>query len=248
MNYRQYKKRKKEKKTKKIIAKAALYLGICASIATIIQVTKDLCTKEKPSITATNEAEDSIITQIQLEEGKVYVDNSVSTHIEYDASKQIKLEVPSSQFVSYSYDLIQQGNNELAVEEIQHYLHEGNLDPMNTAILNYNLGVAYYNLGQYGMAKEALETSVNTAGFAEAYYFLGIIRSEAFEDYPEAISDFTKALEYEIKPEYLLARACAYEKSNQPRATSEDYSNVLLIDSQNEWALNGMERIKRVGD
>ena len=245
MSFRYYKTLKKEKNHKKIITKIALYLGIGASIATIIQVAKDVFIANKPNISTTNNAEGNTITQIQLGDGNVYVDNTSNTRIENDTNQQKKLEVSSSQFVAYSYDLIRQGNSELAIEEIQQYIHEENLDPMNAAILNYNLGVAYYNLGKYGMATEALETSVNTAAFADAYYLLGIIRSESFEEYTKAILDFTTALEYEIKPEYLLARAGTYEKSNQLEAASEDYYAVLLIDPQNEWAIAGIERIEK---
>lgn len=231
-------------KFQKFLSIIVIYIGIAASIATIYQVVSDICNPEGTNTTATNNTGNTTITQIQIEDGNIYCNNPENT---YNAP-QNNTEISSSQFVPHSYDLIQDGKYELAVAEIQHFIDEGNLDPMNISILNYNLGVAYYNLGQYGMAKTVLNTAVNTAGFAEAYYFLGVINGSSLDNYPEAIQAFTKALEYESKPEYLLARAWAYEKNNQLQDACNDYYEVLSIDPQNEQAIIEIERIKGIGN
>lgn len=236
--------RDSKRNNKKIIAKIALYCGIGESIAVMLQVAC-LFTADEPSMTATNNSGCTTITQVQFEDGNVYFDNSGNTPEKYDNSQQNESEVFPWQYVAYSYDLIQQGNNELALEKLPHYINEGNLAPMCIAILNYNLAVAYYNSGQYGMAETTLKAAIDTAGFAEAYYFLGVIKSMSFENYAEAIPNFTKALEYEIKPKYLLARAWAYEKSDQLHFAIKDYYDVLQIEPQNEQAITRIEQLEK---
>lgn len=244
MRHKTQKEKKRNKSFKKKIAKIALYLGIGASFATMLQVAKAMFTSNDPiPIIQNSSGDNSPITQVALGQGNVYVNSSDINEFN-NIPQPMNIEVSSEQMIAYSYDLIQNGNNELAIEEIQKFIEQRNIGPMDTAILYYNLGIAYYNMKQYGMAKNALENSVNTAGFADAYYFLGVIWGEALNNYPEAILAFTKALEYETRPEYLLARAWAYENNNQQQDAIRDYCEVLIIDPQNEQAISRIERSK----
>lgn len=227
--------KKKKSKSKQVnqgvsFKKIAKYIAAAAAIATIFQLFVS-CTSEpsarKYNMDSSNN-NDSDINQIMVEEGDVYI-NSYNTEDQQSGFGQNILNASVEQEIAYSYDLIQQGKYELAAEGLRTFIDRGNVGPMDMAVLHYNLGVAYYYQEKYAMAKTEAEIAVKTSGFADAYYFLGVISGGVFDDYPEAIEAFSNALQYEMKPEYLLARAWAYGKNGQSREAREDYETYETI-------------------
>lgn len=232
--------KKKKSKSKQAyqgvsVKKIVKYIPIAAAIATILQLFVS-CTSvpsaKRYSMDSSNNS-DSVINQIMVEEGDVYV-NSYNLEDQQGGFDQNTLNASVEQQIAYSYDLIQQGNYELAAKELRTFIDGDNVGPMDMAVLHYNLGVAYYYQEKYASAKTEVETAVETAGFADAYYFLGVISGSVFNNYPEAIEAFSNALQYETKPEYLLARAWAYENNGQSREAQEDYETYETISGANE--------------
>lgn len=230
MRNRQKKKSKSKHLPQRINWKKIVgYIGIAASIATILQFIMDISDPAEDTYNnVLNNTKDSVINQVMVKQGNVYI-NLNDTKVEQIDPEQNTSNASAEQQIAYSYDLIQQGDYELAEKELQTFIDRGNAGPMDMAILHYNLGVVYYYQKKYALAKTEFETAVKTAGFADAYYFLGIISGSVFDDYPEAIVAFTNALKYEIKPEYLLARAWAYENNDQYQEAQEDYETILAI-------------------
>lgn len=228
-------KQKKKSKSRsnhvsRILKKIVVYIGVAASIATILQLFLNASsTVDESHNMNSNNNKDSKINQFSVEQGNIYIN---TTHIDAEETglDQNTLNASTEQQIAYSYDLIQQGNYELAAKVLQAFIDRGNVGPMDMAVLHYNLGVAYYYQENYALAKKEAEAALKTVGFADAYYLLGIISGYIFDDYPEAIDAFSNALEYETKPEYLLARAWAYENNGQPQEAEKDYETISTID------------------
>ncbi len=73
----------------------------------------------------------------------------------------------------------------------------------------------------------------------DAYNNRGYIYNEFLKKYPEAIADFTRAIQ--IDPSYIRAyynRALAYDRSNQSKEALADYSKTIQLDAQYVDAYN----------
>ncbi|MFX1302152.1 MAG: tetratricopeptide repeat protein [Promethearchaeota archaeon] len=81
---------------------------------------------------------------------------------------------------------------------------------------HYNLGIAYYNLGEMENAKNSLETALKIKpDYKYCFYNLGLIY-EAIENYEEALKNYEHALEIDPNFTYaLVAQSQIRQKLNE---------------------------------
>jgi tetratricopeptide (TPR) repeat protein len=130
----------------------------------------------------------------------------------------------------------------------QYYSTAIAIDPNNIA--------AYYLLGYYYQEKERMDEAIETydrllliqPDYQEAYYNKGYIYLVHYQDFQRAVENFTRALEYD--PDYVDAwynRGYSHELSGNYQAAREDYKKTLDLKPNYERAVEGMNRLDRMG-
>lgn len=161
------------------------------------------------------------MTQTGPDSTQFVVEGDYNFYMETDAAEIDPASPTSDRMLTLTAELIEDGHGSDAAALIDRRcaLHvDGNL---YKASLLHNQGVAEYRAGHLASAQVSFKQAIDTAAFPEAYYGMGLTLFDQ-GDYPSAIDNYTKAINLDEKPHYLLARAQAYEKNGQPEEAKQD--------------------------
>lgn len=133
-------------------------------------------------------------------------------------------------------------------------LAEGYL--MNALRVKPDNAEALYLLGMYYQNGEQFEKALQTyqrlhlvaPGFRNAPFNQGYIYLVYLTDFPKAIESFTDAIRIDSSyADAFFNRGYAYELNDQPDMAYQDYKTTLKLDVNNPRAVEGLNRLDRLG-